>query len=121
MHKLIREQLQPVFAKLNYTAGGTYANLLDAHPPFQIDRNFGGASGIVEMLLQSQDGAVHLLPALPDEWKSGNVSGLKARGGFEIINMEWNNSKITELVIKSFSGNNLRLRASNKLQLIGGG
>ncbi len=120
-HKLIREQLNLITAdETNYTKGGTFPNLFDAHPPFQIDGNFGGASGFVEMLLQSQDGAVHLLPALPDEWKTGKVTGLKARGGFEIVSMEWKDGKIINLAIKSNIGGNLRLRLPNKIKLMNG-
>ena len=91
--------------------GGTYRNLFDAHPPFQIDGNFGCTAGIAEMLMQSYDGCVALLPALPDAWKeSGTVKGLKTRGGFEIISMSWRNGKLTNLVVKSSLGGNLRLR-----------
>lgn len=81
-------------------SGGTYPNLFDAHPPFQIDGNFGGTAGVCEMLIQSDGNTISLLPALPLEWKDGNVSGIRARGGYEIA-MKWNDSKVTELTISS--------------------
>lgn len=95
--------------QVSVCGGGTYANLFDAHPPFQIDGNFGGTAGITEMLLQSHAGYIHLLPALPDNWQSGSIKGVRARGGFT-IDMEWKESRITRLSVTSHSGGTCRIR-----------
>lgn len=101
-------------AEVKMKGGGTYANLFCAHPPFQIDGNFGGGAGIAEMLLQSHQGFIELLPAIPVEWNSGKIKGLVARGGY-VIDMEWKEGKMISAVLHAKNTGNCRLKYKGKL------
>jgi len=114
-YHLIEDQLSPAVRPDGTVGGGTYINLFDAHPPFQIDGNFGCTAGIAEMLLQSGDGFIFILPALPDRWNNGSVKGLMARGGFE-ISMQWKDGKIEKLTVESKLGGNCRIRSRTPLK-----
>ena len=116
-YKLIKDQLTLVPDSIERgQGGGTYPNMFDAHPPFQIDGNFGCTAGIGEMMVQSHDGAVHLLPALPIEWNEGEVKGLRTVGGFIIEDLKWSSGHIESVTIRSTLGGNLRLRTTTALR-----
>lgn len=112
-YKLIKNQLTYVpDTIMKGQGGGTYPNFFDAHPPFQIDGNFGCTAGIAEMMVQSHDGFVNLLPAIPNEWKDGEVKGLRCIGGFVIEEMKWKDHQLVSAKIRSTLGGNLRLHAA---------
>ena len=118
MYRELLKYVEPDGVKKNYQkGGGTYPNLFDAHPPFQIDGNFGGSAAVAEMLVQSTPDLIELLPAVPKAWSSGKVSGLKARGGYE-ISMQWEGDQVKNVVIKSKNSASVRVRMNGEIKVI---
>ena len=110
-HKLLGSLLEPAIVDVNHR-GGTYPNLFCSHPPFQIDGNFGGAAGVMEMLLQSHDGCITLLPALPAAWPTGEFHGLKARGDVE-VSCRWESGRVVEAWLTSNSNQQVVVRTAD--------
>ncbi|MFO7754600.1 MAG: glycoside hydrolase family 95 protein [Bacteroidales bacterium] len=114
MYRQLLRYVDPPGKDIAYgSGGGTYPNLLDAHPPFQIDGNFGGAAGVLEMLVQSDEEKIYLLPALPEAWDKGSVEGVCARGGFE-LSLVWEDHRLKETVIRSRKGGSTALVYNGK-------
>jgi alpha-L-fucosidase 2 len=117
-NKIVTALFNPIGFGESHDGGGLYRNMLDAHPPFQIDGNMGYTAGVIEMLMQSHAGYLHLLPALPDVWKEGSISGIRARGGF-VLDIAWKNGKLTSAKITSTLGGVCRLKTGRAVKVKG--
>ncbi len=118
-NRIVKSLFNPVgFGTRKTSGGGIYPNMFDAHPPFQIDGNFGYTAGIIEMLMQSHAGFIQLLPALPDDWTEGSIKGIRARGGF-VIDLSWKDGQLTKATILSENGGNCRLRTAQPVKVKG--
>ena len=115
LRKLLTYVSPDSFNDKTHRSGGTYPNLFDAHPPFQIDGNFGGTAGICEMLMQSDGETMYLLPALPEAWKNGEITGIKARGNYE-VSLSWKNGKVNKATITCQNAGNLTINYNGKQQ-----
>ena len=115
LRKLLTYVSPDSFNDKTHRSGGTYPNLFDAHPPFQIDGNFGGTAGICEMLMQSDGETMYLLPALPEAWKNGEITGIKARGNYEVT-LRWKNGKVSKATITCQNAGNLTINYNGKQQ-----
>ena len=118
--KLLKRQLQLVDSPEYHAGkGGTYLNMMDSHPPFQIDGNFGATAGITEMLIQSHNGYIEFLPALPDDWSEGELKGIKARGAF-VIDLQWSGNEWTRAEILSEKGVKCSIRSESGIRIKSG-
>lgn len=117
LRKLLTYVSPDSFNDKTHRSGGTYPNLFDAHPPFQIDGNFGGTAGVCEMLMQCDGETMNLLPALPQEWQAGEIRGLKARGNYG-VSLAWNKGKLTQATITSKNEGNLTILYNGKQKIL---